>query len=164
MTVAIATLLLRLAAGLIVAAHGAQKLFCAFGGNGLQKMHEWVATQGFRPALFWAVLAGVAEFGGGLLFALGLFSPLGSIGIGSAMLIAITKAHWPRFWSTRGGFEYPLLILVIALAVGLTGPGPLSLDAIWGTSLPPGLSPFAVALAVVGYLAGMITSARRPSG
>ncbi len=51
-----------------------------------------VSLIGFRPARVWALLAGILEFGGGLLFALGLFAPLGSLGIGASMLTAIAKA------------------------------------------------------------------------
>jgi putative oxidoreductase len=156
-----ALLVLRFAVGVLVAGHGAQKLFGWFGGRGLGAMSGMLASKGFRPASAWALTGALAEFGGGLLLALGLFSPLGAIGVGSAMLTAITKVHWPKLWAAEGGFEFPLTNLAVAVAVGIAGPGAYSLDAAWGTSLSPAVSRIAVALALVGYLVGMITSAAR---
>lgn len=158
----VALMILRLTVGLTMAAHGAQKLFGAFGGHGLRGTGGALASQGFRPASLWAFLGGTSEFGGGLLFALGLFSPLGAIGIAAAMLTAVTKLHWPKFWAANGGFEYALVMLAVALAVGIAGPGALALDGAWGTSLPAGLALAVALLAGIGYLAGMITSAVRP--
>lgn len=127
----VALLLLRLTVGLYLAGHGAQKLFGWFKGHGLRGTGAWLESQGFHPGGFWAALAGLSEFGGGLLLTLGFLSPLGSIGIGSAILVAIIKAHWPKVWAAEGGFEHPLINLVVALAVGLIGPGRYSLDAVW---------------------------------
>src|SRR3990172_8235538 len=67
------SLILRLALGLLLAGHGAQKLFGWFGGPGLSGVAGWLGSIGFRPALLWASVAGLVEFGGGLLFILGLF-------------------------------------------------------------------------------------------
>lgn len=159
----LALVILRVTVGLLVASHGAQKLFGVFGGHGLKGTSGWLHSQGFRPALLWAVLGGAAEFGGGLLFALGLLSPLGSLGIGAAMLIAITKVHWPKLWVAEGGLEYPLVILSVALAVGIAGPGAFSLDARWGTGVPPVGALIAIVLVALGYLVGMITSAAKPA-
>ena len=159
----LALVILRATVGLLVASHGAQKLFGVFRGHGLKGTSGWLHAQGFRPALLWAFLAGAAEFGGGLLFVLGLLSPLGSLGIGAAMLVAITKAHWPKLWAAEGGFEYPLVILSVVLAVGIAGPGAFSLDAWWGTALPPAVALIATVLAALGYVVGMITSAAKPA-
>jgi putative oxidoreductase len=159
----IALFLLRLTVGLYLAGHGAQKLFGWFKGHGLRGTGAWLESQGFHPGGFWAVLAGLSEFGGGLLFTLGFLSPLGSIGIGSAMLVAITKAHWPKVWAADGGFEHPLINFVVALAVGLIGPGRYSLDAVWGTAMPSELALIVTGVAALGYIAGMIvSSANRP--
>jgi len=156
-----ALLIVRITVGLLIAGHGAQKLFGWFGGHGLRGTSGWLASQGFRPATLWAILGGASEFGGGLLFALGLFSPLGAIGIGASMLTAITKLHWPKLWVTNGGFEYPLVILAVAVAVGIAGPGALALDPVLGTSLPSSLAVIAVVLVALGYLAGMIISSAK---
>ncbi len=157
-----ALLILRLVVGLLVAGHGAQKLFGWFGGRGLGAMSGVLASKGFRPAPVWALIGALAEFGGGLLFALGLLNPLGAVGVGSAMLTAVTKIHWPKVWAAEGGLEFPLTNFAVAVGVGIAGPGAYSLDAAWGTSLPPAASRLVVALALLGYLVGMITSAARP--
>ncbi len=155
-----ALVILRLTVGLLIAGHGSQKLFGWFGGFGLKGTSGYLASQGFRPALAWTLIGATAEFAGGLLFALGLFSPLGAIGIGAVMLTAITKFHWPKVWATEGGFEHPLTILAVAASVGFAGPGAYSLDAAWGTSLPAVVSRIILGLAALGYLAGMIVTAR----
>lgn len=158
-----ALLILRLTVGLLIVGHGAQKLFGVFGGHGLQRTSAFLGSVGYRPAAFWAFLGGLMEFGGGLLFAAGFLSPLGSIAIGASMLTAITKFHWPKLWNTNGGFEYPLVHLAVAIAVGISGPGAFSLDALLGTQVPSGITTIAVVAAVIGYLWGMIHSARKPA-
>ncbi|HEX9442003.1 MAG TPA: DoxX family protein [Roseiflexaceae bacterium] len=134
-------LLLRLVVGLIIAAHGAQKLFGWFGGPGLKGVAGWLGSMGLRPAPFWAVVAGLSEFGGGLLLALGLLNPLGSLGIIGAMLMAIITVHWGKgLWNTEGGSEMPLTNLAVALALALTGPGAYALDRVLGIALPQPLT------------------------
>ncbi|OLD47442.1 MAG: DoxX family protein, partial [Armatimonadetes bacterium 13_1_40CM_3_65_7] len=112
----LALLLLRIVVGLLVAGHGAQKLFGWFGGHGLAGFAGSLESMRFRPARLWAWLAGITEFGGGVLFAMGWLSPLGSIGMASSMLTAIARVHWPKVWATERGFELPLTYLVVALA------------------------------------------------
>lgn len=158
----LALLMLRVVVGLLVASHGAQKLFGTFGGPGLHGASGFLHAQGFRPARLWAFMGSASEFVGGLLFALGLLNPLGSIGIAAAMLVAITKIHWPKVWVSQGGFEYALVMLTAAVAVGIAGPGAFSLDAWLGISVPPAVSLVVVVLAALGYLIGMVISASKP--
>jgi putative oxidoreductase len=155
----IALVTLRLVVGLLVAGHGVQKLFGWFGGHGLATTSRFLESMGFRPASAWALLGAAAETAGGVLFAVGLFSPLGSIGIGAAMAIAITKIHWPKLWASNGGFEYPLVNLAVAVAVGIVGPGAYALDRVWGTSLPSVIVQPLLGLVALGYLVGMASSA-----
>jgi putative oxidoreductase len=159
----LALLLLRVVVGLLIASHGAMKLFGMFGGPGLHGTTGWLHSAGFRPARLWALAGSGAELGGGLLFALGLLSPLGSVAIAAAMLTAITRIHWPKVWVTEGGFEYPLVMLAVALAVGIAGPGAFSLDAWRGISVPPAVTLAVIVLAALGYLAGFATSAAKPA-
>ena len=119
----LALLLLRLTVGVLLAGHGAQKLFGWFDGHGLRRTGTWLASMGFRPAGFWALLVGLTEFGGGLLFALGLFCPIGSLAIGASMVTAIAKVHWPKVWATDGGFELPFKNLMVVVAVATPAPG-----------------------------------------
>ena len=156
----LALLILRVVVGLLVAGHGAQKLFGAFGGPGLHGAGGMLHSKGFRPGRLWAFIGSSAEFGGGLLLALGLLSPLGSVGVASSMLVAITKVHWPKVWVTEGGFEYPLVILAAVVALGIAGPGAYSLDGWLGISLPRAVSLVVIVLAALGYLIGMTISAK----
>jgi len=96
-----------------------------------------IEKMGFRPGRLWALIATGSEFGGGLALVLGLLMPLPALGILAAMLIAVGKAHWKNgFWGSKGGYEYPLLLLILAAVLGLAGPGRYSLDALLGIALP----------------------------
>jgi putative oxidoreductase len=122
-------ILLRLLVGLALAAHGSQKLFGFFGGGGLAGTRKFFAGLGFRTPLVMAFVAGLSEFGGGLLFAFGFVTPLAALALTVVMLNAIGTVHWKKgFFNSAGGYEYNLLILASAVAVTATGPGRFSLD------------------------------------
>jgi putative oxidoreductase len=123
-------LLLRLALGAIFVAHGAGKLFGAFGGDGIEGTGAFFAQNGLKPGEALAVLAGSGELVGGLLLALGLLSRLGALAVAVPMVIAITVIHLPG--PLVGGFELPLVLLAAALVVLLAGPGRFSVDATLG--------------------------------
>jgi putative oxidoreductase len=139
-------LILRAATGGMVAAHGAQKLFGAFEGPGLQGFAGYMEPMGLKPGRYWALAAALSEFGGGTLTALGLAWPLGPIGVMSAMSMATAKVHWKLpflnedwklpIFSSRGGAELALSFGSAALALALTGPGKYSLDSAVGIQLP----------------------------
>jgi putative oxidoreductase len=156
-------LVLRLIVGIPLAAHGAQKLFGWWGGPGVRGLHGHLTRMRFRPAPLWVAGAIGTEIGGGILLALGLLSPLGSVGVGAAMLMAIVAFHWGKgFFGQGGGFETPLLYLAAAAAVGITGPGAYSLDSLFGISLPePVVGLVAAGLAVGGVAFAM--AGRRPA-
>lgn len=84
---------MRLVAGGLLAGHGARKLFGSFGGHGLEGTSGWLESIGLRPGKQWALLAGTSEFGSGVLTALGLLSPLGSLGVLAPMATATGTAH-----------------------------------------------------------------------
>jgi putative oxidoreductase len=129
-------LILRSVIGLSLAGHGSQKIFGWFGGPGFTKFEQGLQAKGFTPPLLWTSLAILGELGGGLSLASGFLTPLGAVGIIGAMVIAIAQ-HWKNgFWGMKGGYEYPLALLAIGLAIGLTGPGSLSLDAFFHIALP----------------------------
>src|ERR1051326_1732110 len=122
-------LLIRVVLGLIMAGHGAQKLFGWWGGPGLRGVHGWLAGSRFRGG--WApVLALVtAEFAGGLLLALGLFVPFAALAVVAVMFVAIATTHWRNcFWNGAGGYEFNLLIVAAVTALAATGGGRFSLD------------------------------------
>src|SRR6266849_10623929 len=151
--------LLRLTTGLILATHGAQKLFGWFSGPGLDVTGQFFETIGFRPGRRHALMAGLAETGGGLLLALGLFTPIGAALICSVMLVAVTVHVKKGFFAQNGGYEYAFVLGVAALSVAFTGPGSLSLDALLGHSVSGAL--WGVAAFFVGLLGGGIQLARR---
>lgn len=136
----LAVLVLRLTLGLFMAGHGSQKLFGWFGGPGLQNTGGWMESIGLRPGRPWAALAGLSEFGGGVLMILGLFNPLGSLGAIGSMAMATAKVHADKpIWVTEGGAELPVTNMAAATAIMLNGPGKYSLDRALGTRVPRGL-------------------------
>lgn len=150
---------LRAVLGLLIAAHGSQKLFGWFGGYGLAGTAGYMGSVlRLRPAGLWTATGAVSEFAGGILLALGLATGVGAAAVAAAMLTAVALAHWPRLWSTDNGMEYPLVAGVAAAAVGLIGPGAWSLDAALGlTALQPGLFLAGLAAGVLGAGAALVT-------
>jgi putative oxidoreductase len=123
-------LIIRLVIGVLFIGHGAQKLFGWFGGYGLKGTGGWFDSIGMKPGVTMALLAGLTELFGGILFALGLLTPLAGIMIAGTMLMAIIKVHAPNgLWSTANGYEYNLTLLVVAIGMALIGPGQYALDA-----------------------------------
>jgi putative oxidoreductase len=144
-----ALLVIRAFAGLTLAAHGVQKLFGWFGGPGYARSEQGFAARGLRPGWLWAALAIVGEVGGGLSLAFGFLTPLGAAGAAGAMVMAISS-HWKGgFFAQRGGYEYPLALLAMSVAVGIAGPGTYSLDALFHIALPAGVFVVLVVAALV---------------
>ncbi|MBP1934138.1 DoxX family protein [Ammoniphilus resinae] len=127
----IGLLIIRLVVGLTFAGHGAQKLFGWFGGYGPKGTGGWFESIGLKPGVQMAVLAGLAELVGGLLFAAGLFTPIGAILIVLTMLGAIVTVHGKNgYWVTSNGYEYNLMLIAVAVGVALIGAGTYSIDAL----------------------------------
>jgi putative oxidoreductase len=135
--IALGLLILRLVLGLTVAAHGAQKLFGWWGGTGMKGWTAAMTRMRIRPAMPWAWMSALAELVGGLMVAIGFLNPLGSFALAGSMLVAIALVHWPKgFWTTKGGYEFNLLIVAAAATVAIAGPGAYSLDSAVGIHLP----------------------------
>ena len=133
----LAVLILRLALGGLLSGHGAQKLFGHFEGPGLEGTSGWMESIGLRPGRLWAVLAGLSEFGGGILMVLGLLNPIGPLGAIGSMVMATVKVHSDKpIWVTEGGAELPVTNMAIATALMLNGPGKYSLDRALGIRWP----------------------------
>src|SRR5215203_5380857 len=112
-------LIARVTIGLLFFGHGAQKLFGWFGGGGLQGTAAGFESMGLRPGRRNAVVAGLAEAGGGLMFATGTATPVAAAGLSGSMITAIKTVHWDKgVWTTQGGYEYNLVLL--AAVFGLT--------------------------------------------
>jgi putative oxidoreductase len=119
---------LRAFIGLVLAGHGAQKLFGWFGGPGIDGWANVMDKMGLRPARMWSWLHAVAETGVGILLMIGSFTPLAAAGMVGLMAMAILLVHQPHgFWNGAGGYEFPLTLLVGGVAIGLAGPGLLAL-------------------------------------
>ncbi|MEX0915471.1 MAG: DoxX family protein [Wenzhouxiangellaceae bacterium] len=124
-----APLVLRLATGIIFIAHGGQKLFGWFGGHGLEGTAGWMASIGLEPGLPMALVAGGAEFFGGLALIVGLLvRPVGVV-LGFTMLVAIFAVHWSNgLFMANDGYEFALSLFAISIALAFSGGGKASLD------------------------------------
>nr|WP_136250597.1 DoxX family protein [Ningiella ruwaisensis] len=129
-------LALRLAAGLIFTAYGAQKLFGWFGGYGLEGTGQFMSSLGLEPGYLMALLAGSAEFFGGLLLLLGLFTRPTAIALSITMLVAIVTVHLPNgLFMANNGYAFALALMAISLSLVVSGAGRFSLDNLLATRL-----------------------------
>jgi putative oxidoreductase len=152
-----ALLLLRLGVGLTFAAHGAQKVFGWWGGPGLAGWRGAMAKMGFRPEGVFAGLSAMIELAGGLFLAVGLLTPLAAAALIAQSVVIIGHVHWTNgFFNGKGGFEFPLVLLVGSAAIVLLGAGAWSLDAAFGFDLA---STARWALVVVGIVGGLVALA-----
>ena len=120
---------LRLTAGIIYSAHGAQKLFGWFGGNGLEGTGQWMGSIGLNPGWLMAALAGSAEFFGGLLLILGLLTRPAAVITAFTMVVAIFTVHIGNgLFMANNGYEFGLALFGISAALALRGAGSLSVD------------------------------------
>ena len=163
-TLALGLLVGRLVIGLLMAAHGSQKLFGWFGGYGLNATGEFMVQLGFPSGRLFASTAAVAEVVSGLLVALGLFGPIGPALMISVMIVAAISVHWPNgVFAMQNGIEVPLLYAAGALAIALAGPGRFSLDALLGIGSiwTPRVTAVALAVGVIGGVANLMVR-RKP--
>jgi putative oxidoreductase len=145
---------LHIAVGLLFMGHGAQKLFGIFGGHGLEGTAGFFESLGLRPGRFHATAAGINEFAGGALLALGLFVPLAAALLIATMTAASLTAHRGKgIWNQNSGLELPLVYSVIAFALSAVGAGSVSLDSALGFDLS-GLG-WALAALAAGLLGGL---------
>ncbi len=124
-----ATVPIRIALGMIFIAHGAQKVFGAFGGSGLGKFIATAAPLGLWPSWLWMGSAAFAELIGGVLVLLGLFTRIGAAAISAVMIVVIAGIHWGNFFVQDRGIEFPFAMLCMAIMLLYTGGGKLSVDA-----------------------------------
>lgn len=158
-------LIVRLIVGLALAAHGAQKLFGWFGGPGMKGTAGFMESLGWRPGNVFALLAGLGEFGGGLLTVLGFLNPIGPALIIIVMLNAMFSVHIRNgFFAAANGVELPLMNIAGASAIAFAGPGAISLDALFGTTgfSTPSITWLIVVLAVIVALLNLSIRRRDP--
>ena len=132
----VAALILRVPVGLILAAHGAQKLFAWFGGYGLEGTGQWMASIGLEPGYWLAMMSGSAEFFGGIALAIGLLTRPAAVVAGFTMLIAIFSVHISNgLFMANNGYEYALTLLVVTVVLAIQGAGSFSLDNVLAKKL-----------------------------
>jgi putative oxidoreductase len=122
-------LCLRAVLGVVMMAHGSQKLFGAFGGSGLSGTAGFFDQIGLRPGLFWATVAAVVETFGGLLVFVGFLTRPASVLIAITMFVAMVRVHLPNgFFLKDQGIEFALVLFTMATALVFLGPGALAAE------------------------------------
>lgn len=125
----LSSVLIRLTAGVIFVAHGAQKLFGSFGGYGLEGTGQWMASIGLEPGYLMALGAGSAEFFGGIALLVGLLTRPAALLLAVTMLVAIITVHLPNgLFMSNNGYEFGLAMLALSVALVCNGGGRFSLD------------------------------------
>ena len=119
-------LLIRVVLGIVMVAHGSQKLF-TFGHAGVT---AGMAQMGLPLPAVSAALIIAAEFGGGLLLLGGLFTRFAAASIAFGMAVASIQVHLPAGFFAPNGYEFTMMLAAAGLGIVLTGPGRFSLDAL----------------------------------
>lgn len=152
--------LIRAMAGLLMAGHGAQKLFGWWGGSSMDKWAADLDKQGIRPGWLWAYVSVGAQFVGGLMLAAGFLTPLATVSLIGPMVVVIVQ-KWPKgFFNVRSGYEFMLTILVIGVALAFTGPGAISVDALIVFSLDLPVRVGIALVQIIGALAAVLPAQR----
>lgn len=152
-------LILRVCVGLVLAAHGYAKLFR---GGRIPGTAGWFDSIGMRPGLVNAWLAALGEVVAGVVLALGLLTPFAAAGVVSLMFVAAWTVHRGKgFFIVGDGWEYNLVLAVAAVAIAITGPGAISVDAaMFGGALLAGWAGAVIAvgggLAAAGLLLAVV--------
>lgn len=154
----IGLLMVRLAVGGTLIAHGSQKLFGWFGGGGVEGTAEAMERMGFTPGRPNALAAGLGEAGGGALIALGLATPAGAAAAAGTMASA-SSVHLPNgFFAMDGGMELPGVLGAAATGIAVAGPGRYSLDELTRHTLD---RPWMVGVALAAGAVAAATVVRR---
>ena len=128
--------LLHAVVGIFFVGHGAQKLFGAFGGYGIEGTAGFMESVGLRPGRLHAIAAGLSELVGGALLALGLFTPFAAVLLVAVMVASIATVHRGKgMFNENGGWELTVTFALVAVALAAAGPGDWSLDAALGLDL-----------------------------
>ncbi|HET6671491.1 MAG TPA: DoxX family protein [Pyrinomonadaceae bacterium] len=123
------TIPLRLALAAVFIAHGAQKVLGLWQGPGFSKFISFPPPYPFmKPAWLWMGAAALSELIGGVLMLFGLLTRVGAFFLACVMFVAVVGVHWPAFFSSNKGFEYPLALLAMSLALLISGGGIASID------------------------------------
>ncbi len=132
----LAATVLRIPVGITLAAHGAQKLFGWFGGYGLEGTGQWMASIGFEPGYLMALLAGSAEFFGGIALILGLLTRPAAAVAAFTMAVAMTVHVGNGLFVSNNGYEFALVLLAATVALTIQGGGAFAADRYIADKLP----------------------------
>lgn len=157
--VSLGLLVARVVVGLLMAAHGTQKLFGWFGGRGINPTGEFFVKLGYNQGRAFATLASAAEIGSGLLVALGFLGPVGPALMISVMIVAMVTVHWRNgVFAATNGVELPLLFATAGFAFALTGYGAYSLDSLFGITSrwTPGITWLVLAVGIAGAIGNLL--------
>jgi putative oxidoreductase len=152
-------LVLRIGLGVVLAAHGLQKLFGWWGGEGMGGFKNSLSDVGYQHADILAYVSAGGEIVAGVLLVLGLFTPVAAAGALAFLIngLLATMSARPHSHSLTyflpNGHEYQITLIVLAVAVILCGPGRYGLDAGRGWSHRPFIGSFVALLA--GIAAGV---------
>jgi putative oxidoreductase len=153
--------IIRMALGPMLIVHGYNKVF---GSGGLAGTTRWFEALGLKPAWLHARIAPVNEIGAGLLMTLGLLAPLAAAAFVGLMTTASFTDHRGKgYFIFKGGWEYTLLVAMVAVGLASVGPGDWSVDHALGWHLEGPL--WALGAAVVGVVAAavLLASSYRPA-
>jgi putative oxidoreductase len=162
-TLSAGLLVLRVVVGLLMAAHGSQKLFGWFGGHGIAGTGMYFESIGFRPGALFARVAATTELVSGLLVAFGFLGPVGPALMLSVMIVAAVSVHWKNgLFAMSNGIEVALFYGTVAVGLALIGFGRYSLDALLGLQslYTPACAFVALAIGILGGIGNLFT--RRP--
>ncbi len=154
-----ALLVIRIVLGVIFIVHGGQKLFAWYGGPGIQGFTQGMGRFGVAHPVPLGWMAALSEFGGGLLVLLGLLTPFAAALIISTMLVAIARVHFAKgFFNTKGGWEFNLSLITLALVLVLLGAGAISIDHLLGIAVPIDQYPYWAIIVLVVIAGGGLVS------
>lgn len=146
MGVDIGLLIVRVVVGGLFVGHGIQKLSPRLDGDGLDGTAGFLAQLGFPAPKAMAALTGLSEIGVGALLVAGLWLPVAAAGIVGLMVNAAVTVHAGNgLWAQNGGYEYPLVLAMLATALAFSGPGRISIATELGVTIS---GPVAAVLAV----------------
>ncbi|MEV7418362.1 DoxX family protein [Streptomyces sp. NPDC089919] len=143
--------ILRIVTGLLITGHGVQKVTFRLGGAGLAGGTEEFRRDGFRGGRLTALAAGAGQIGSGLFLAAGLLTPLAAMAAAGVMTVAVTVKWRHGLWVQNDGYEYPLLLVVVAGALAFTGPGSAAADQVLG------LDPWPVWVSAAAFVIGPVS-------
>jgi putative oxidoreductase len=160
----VAVLVLRLIIFVVMFFHGTQKLFGWWNGRGLDGAEDFFRSLGFRPPRLIALVASATETLASILLLLGLVTPL-AVAMLTGIYTNIAAIHVRNgLDSKKHGFELELALFGGAAAIGLLGPGAISLDHLVGTPSLWWFGPVAIGLGIIGGVVISLTRSGERSG